>query len=242
MFDPAYRRNPQLTRSIHDYFLTKALDLVRPGGLIALITSRYTMDKEDSTVRRHLADGSILPGAVRLPNTTFKSNAGTEVTTDILFLQKRAPEMRASGEGWFDLRSIETVDGQLDINEYFARHPEMMLGHMGMESGQYGTSPALIGSLEPSDLAKAVSRLPSGIYKVRDSHGPVMRGQADQVPALGEVKEGGLADRDGRIVVRRGDTFEPLNLPSSVGARIRGMLQVRLRSQTFQTLAARKFP
>jgi N12 class adenine-specific DNA methylase len=227
VYDPAYRRNPQLTRSIHDYFLTKTLDVVRPGGLIALITSRYTMDKEDSTVRRHLADGSILLGAVRLPNTTFKANAGTEVTTDILFLQKRSPETPARGEGWIELRSIETTDGQIEINEYFARNPEMMLGRMGMESAQYGTAPALIGSFEPSDLAKAVSRLPSGIYKVRASHGPVMRGQADQVPALGEVKEGGLADRDGRIVVRRGDAFEPLIVSSSVGARIRGMLQVR---------------
>src|SRR3984885_993901 len=103
----------------------------------------------------------------------------------------------------------------------------MMLGRMGMESGQYGAAPALIGSLEPSDLAKAVSRLPSGICKVKDSHGPVLRGQTDKVPAFGEVKEGGLVDRDGQIVVRRGDTFEPLNLPSSVSARIRGILQVR---------------
>ncbi len=103
----------------------------------------------------------------------------------------------------------------------------MMLGRMGMESGQYGAAPALIGSLEPGDLAKAVSRLPAAVYKVRENHGPVLRGQADQIPALGEVKEGGLADRDGQIVVRRGDAFEPLTLPASVGARIRGMLQVR---------------
>jgi adenine-specific DNA methylase len=135
VFDPAYLRSPQLTRSIHDYFLTKTLDVVRPGGLIALITSRYTMDKEDSTVRRHLADGSILLGAVRLPNTTFKANAGTEVTTDILFLQKQPPEMRAHGESWSELRSIETIDGQIEINEYFARNPEMMLGRMGMDRG-----------------------------------------------------------------------------------------------------------
>jgi len=83
---------------------------VRPGGLIALITSRYTMDKEDSTVRLHLSDGAILLGAVRLPNTTFKANAGTEVTTDILFLQKRSSETPARGESWTELRSIETVD------------------------------------------------------------------------------------------------------------------------------------
>ena len=92
VYDPAYRGSPHLTHAIHDYFLAKCLDVVRPGGVIAVITSRYTMDKQDSTVRRHLAEGSTLLGAIRLPNTTFKSNAGTEVTTDILFLQKRSPD------------------------------------------------------------------------------------------------------------------------------------------------------
>jgi hypothetical protein len=138
-----------LTRSIHDYFFAKTLDVVRPGGVIALITSRYTLDKEDSAVRRHLSDGSILLGAPRLPNTAFKANAGTEVTTDILFFQKRSRETPAAGESWVELRSIETADGRVEINEYFARHPEMMLGRMGMESGQYGMAPALIGNLEP---------------------------------------------------------------------------------------------
>src|SRR5581483_7816686 len=98
VFDPAYRRTPQLTRGIHDYFLTKSVDVVRPGGLIALITSRYTMDKQDSAVREHLADGAILLGAIRLPNTAFKANAGTDVTTDILFLQKRSAGTRHDGE------------------------------------------------------------------------------------------------------------------------------------------------
>src|ERR1022692_2693178 len=148
VFDSAYRRSPHLTRSIHDYFLTKTIDVVRAGGVIALITSRYTMDKEDSAVRRHLSGGSILLGAVRLPNTAFKANAGTEVTTDILFLQKRSPTTPTTGESWTQLRSIETTDGPMEINEYFARHPEMMLGRMGMESGQFGAAPALIGSLE----------------------------------------------------------------------------------------------
>jgi hypothetical protein len=227
VYDPTYRRSPQLTRSIHDYFLTKTLDVVRPGGVIALITSRYTMDKEDSTVRRHLSDGANFLGALRLPNTAFKANAGTEVTTDILFVQKRSPETPRRGESWLDLRSIETGDGPVQINEYFARNPEMMLGRMGLESVQYGTAPALIGNLGPDDLAKAISLLPPAVYKTRDSHRPGLRDYPDQVPALGEVKEGGLADRDGRIVVRRGDGFEPLTLPSSVSARIRGMLWVR---------------
>ena len=98
---------------------------------------------------------------------------------------------------------------------------------MGMESRQYGPVPALIGTLEPGDLGKAVSLLPAAVYKNRESQGPVLRAISEQVPAAGVVKEGGLADRDGHIVVRRGDTFEPLTLPASVRARIRGMLQVR---------------
>ena len=169
VYDPAYRGSPHLTHAIHDYFLAKCLDVVRPGGVIAVITSRYTMDKQDSAVRRHLADGSILLGAIRLPNTTFKANAGTEVTTDILFLQKRSPET-APGESWTELRSIDTADGPLQVNEYFARHPEMMLGRMGLESGQYGDAPALIGTLKPGDLEKAVS--PSAGRRVQEPGQP----------------------------------------------------------------------
>jgi len=108
VFDPAYRRSPHLTQSIHDYFLAKCLDVVRPGGVVALITSRYTMDKQDPAVRRHLAGGSILLGAVRLPNTAFQANAGTEVTTDILFLQKRSPET-PPGESWMELSPVATT-------------------------------------------------------------------------------------------------------------------------------------
>ena len=115
----------------------------------------------------------------------------------------------------------------MEINEYFARHPEMMLGRMGMESGQYGMAPALIGNLEPGALERAVSLLPAAVYKNWDSHAHVLGPAPDQVPALGEVKEGGLAERDGQLVVRRGNTFEPVTMPISARARIRGMLQVR---------------
>jgi N12 class adenine-specific DNA methylase len=226
VYDPAYRRSPHLTQSIHDYFLAKCLDVVRPGGVIALVTSRYTMDKQDAAVRRHLAEESTLLGAVRLPNTAFKANAGTDVTTDILFLQKRSPGT-PPGESWIELKSIETADGPVHINEYFAHHPEMMLGRMGMESRQYGATPALIGNLDRGALEKAISLLPNDVYKSRDRQGPVLRASSEQVPAAGAVKEGGLADRDSQIVVRRGDAFEPLTLPATVCARIRGMLHVR---------------
>jgi hypothetical protein len=227
VFDPAYRRSPHLTRAIHDYFLAKCLDVVHPGGVVALITSHYTMDKKDSAVRRHLADGSVLLGALRLPNTAFKANAGTEVTTDILFLQKRSLEMPPPSETWTDLGAVATEDGLIEINEYFARHPEMMLGRMEVGHGQYGLVPELIGTLDANILDEAISRLPENVYRDRESQGPVLRTDLEQVPAVGAVKEGGLADRDGQIVVRRGNVFEPLTLPASARARIRGMLQVR---------------
>ena len=227
VFDPAYRRTPQLTRGIHDYFLAKSLDVVRPGGLIALITSRYTMDKQDSTVRCHLADGAVLLGALRLPNTAFRANAGTDVTTDILFLQKRSAGKQQDGERWTELAPIDTPDGTLQINEYFVRHPEMMLGRMGLESAQYGAAPALIGSLEPEILANAISRLPAAIYTSAERQTPALGVGEAQIPEVGAVKEGGLADRDGQIVVRRGNEFKPLALPATTSARIRGMLQVR---------------
>lgn len=224
VYDPAYRRSPHLTQAIHDYFLAKTVDLVRPGGLIALITSRYTMDKLDSTVRKHLADNANLVAAVRLPNIAFKANAGTEVTADILFLQKRTPEMQKS-ESWTDLRPVSTPDGPIEVNEYYARHPEMMLGRLGLESRQFGMVPALLGRLDPSDLDRAVSALPSGLYQhdLQRQADPQLR----QIPRSGEVKEGGLAERDGHIVVRRGDEYHRLDLPASTRLRIRGLLEVR---------------
>src|SRR6202790_4718605 len=97
----------QLTRAIHDYFFAKSLDKVRPGGVMALITSRYTMDKESDAIRRHLGESADLLGAIRLPNTAVRGNAGTEVTTDILFLRKREPGAQPSGESW---RHLETID------------------------------------------------------------------------------------------------------------------------------------
>src|ERR1700691_6627694 len=130
VFDPAYRSSPAVTRAIHDYFFAKSLDKARAGGVVALITSRYTMDKQDATIRQYLAERANLIGAIRLPNTAFKANAGTEVTTDIVFLQKHGQGVPPGAEAWRELTPIETSDGPIFINEYFASHPEMMLGQM----------------------------------------------------------------------------------------------------------------
>jgi N12 class adenine-specific DNA methylase len=227
VYDPACR-NRALTRTIHDYFLAKSLDKVRAGGLVALITSRYTMDKQDATIRRYLAGRADLVGAIRLPNTAFKGNAGTEVTTDIIFLQKREKGAPARGEAWEELGLVETPDGGVHINEYFARHPDMMLGEMRLEGTMYkAQEPTLAGVLSPERLAQAVEGLPENVY--RDSQAP--RGRSPPAPEspgdVSGVKEGAFAERDGVLLVRRAGILEPVRLGASVAARVRGMMGVR---------------
>jgi len=229
--DPAYRHSP-VTRTIHDYFLAKSLDKLRPGGVMALITSRYTMDKQDSTMRHYLAERADLLGAIRLPDTAFKANAGTEVTTDILFFRKRAPGITPSAEPWRDLAAIDTPDGAIYVNEYFARRPEMMLGQMRMQGSMYRErEPTLAGELTPDLLKKAVSFLPEGICAGR--MGPADRARPPPENAdlaeidAADVKDGAYAIRDGLLAIRRGAVFETAKVPGSVAWRIRGMLAVR---------------
>ena len=237
VYDPAYRRQPALTRTIHDYFLAKSLDKLRAGGVMALITSHYTMDKEGTTIRRYLAERGDLLGALRLPNTAFKANAGTEVTTDILFIQKRGPAASARANAWLDLASIETPDGPLFINEYFAHHPEMMLGEMRLQGTMYRSSEAtLVGELSAERLAQAVSLLPKAIYKTAERE----RAPPDMSPApatdLAAVKDGAFAERDGVLVVRSGERFEPASLSDHAARRVRAMLHVRdATRRVFQT-------
>ncbi len=223
--DPSMKHN--LTRAIHDYFFAKSLEKVRPGGVMALITSRYTMDKQDETVRRYLAEHADLLGAIRLPNTAFKGNAGTEVTTDILFLRKRAPGQAPAGEAWQKLEAIDSPDGPIEVNEYFARHPEMMLGQMRLEGTMYrGAEPTLAGQLTPELLAQAVNTLPKGAYVPKDEG----RGPPPKVldaDSFTGIKDGAYAEREGAIVIRNGSRFEPTGLTGPAAARIKWMLAVR---------------
>ena len=223
--DPSMK--PQLTRAIHDYFFAKSLEKVRPGGVMALITSRYTMDKENDTIRRHLAEQADLLGAIRLPNTAFKENAGTQVTTDILFLKKRLPGEPPAGEPWLHLAPVDSPDGPIEVNEYFARHPEMMLGSMKLAGSMYrGGEPTLDGQLSPELLSRAVSRLPEGAYIPRDRERPPPK-PVLEAEAFARIKDGGYAIRDNAIVVRNGDAFDPTSLSDSAAGRIRGMMAVR---------------
>jgi N12 class adenine-specific DNA methylase/type I restriction-modification system DNA methylase subunit len=223
--DPSYPRN--LTRAVHDYFFAKSLDKVRPGGVMALITSRYTMDKQDEKVRAYLAAAADLVGAIRLPNTAFKANAGTEVTTDILFLRKRGPGERAQGHAWRTLLPVETDDGPIEVNEYFARHPRMMLGKLALEGTMYrGGEPTLVGSLTPELLTRAIMQLPEGAYIPRDRERPPPL-QIIAAESVGGVKEGAFAERDGQLFIRSGAQLEPANISAGSTARVRGMMLIR---------------
>jgi N12 class adenine-specific DNA methylase len=223
--DPSIK--PQLTRAIHDYFLAKSLEKLRPGGVMALITSRYTMDKENDAIRRHLAEHADLLGAIRLPNTAFKSNAGTEVTTDILFLRKHAPGAQQVGHAWRRLETINSSDGPIVVNEYYVRHPEMMLGRMKLEGTMYrGAEPTCEGHLTLELLRQAVDSLPKGAYIRRDE----ARGPPSAVldaDAFTGIKDGAYAVRGGALVIRNGNSFETASLSVSVEARIKAMMAVR---------------
>jgi len=223
--DPAMK--PQLTRAIHDYFFAKSLEKLRPGGVMALITSRYTMDKQTDTIRGYLAERADLLGAIRLPNTAFKGNAGTEVTTDILFLRRRPAGAEQGGHAWRGLETIDSPDGPIPVNEYYARHPEMMLGEMKLDGSMYrGSEPTLEGDLTPELLKRAVEFLPEGAYIPRDE----ARGPPPAIfdtDAFTGIKDGAFAERGGEIVIRNGNSFEPANLSVSVEVRIKGMMAVR---------------
>jgi N12 class adenine-specific DNA methylase len=217
----------KLTRAIHDYFFAKSLEKVRPGGVMALITSRYTMDKENETIRRHLSERADLIGAIRLPNTAFKGNAGTEVTTDILFLRKREPGATPAGHAWVSLGTTDSLDGPIAVNEYYARNPHMMLGTMKLEGTMYrGAEPTLDGQLTPELLTRAVNTLPEGAYIPRDEgRGPPPR--ALDAEEFTGIKDGAYCVRDGAIVIRSGASFEPTSLSTTAASRIRGMMAVR---------------
>jgi N12 class adenine-specific DNA methylase len=223
--DPAYKR--PLTRAIHDYFFAKSLDKLRPGGVMALITSRYTMDKQDDSIRSYLADRADLLGAIRLPNTAFKGNAGTEVTTDILFLRKRAPGAQATGHSWRKFQTIDSEDSPIEVNEYFAHHPEMMLGKMKLDGTMYrGAEPTLAGELTPELLKRAVTSLPEGAFIPKDK-GRAPPRTIVEAESFSGVKDGAFAERDGQIFIRSGNKFEPASLPYPVAVRVKGMMAVR---------------
>src|SRR5579871_4299249 len=224
--DPSMKSS--LKRSIHDYFFAKSLEKVRPGGIMALITSRYTMDKQDDAVREYLADQADLVGAVRLPNTAFKGNAGTEVTTDILFLKKRAKGEAPTGESWTETQPVQIDGTSVPLNEYYVRHPEMMLGKMELTGTMYrGKEPTLAGELTTDSLRDAISALPEVIWSrrgEREKPEPLTKVEPEQLRA---IKDGGYGEVNGELVIRIGDKLESAKLSAMDALRVRGMLRIR---------------
>ena len=214
--------------SIHNYFFAKAIDQVRPGGVIAFVTSRYTMDSRDSTARKHIAERANLLGAIRLPNNAFKANAGTEVVSDIIFLQKR--DRPADIEPpWVQLGKTE--DG-FSINQYFVDNPEMVLGELTTESTQYGHDLTVVpieGAVLSDQLAEAVQHI-EGQYTEVEVETPDIADEETAgkvLPADPDVKNFSYAAVDGEVYYRENSIMTQIELSDTAKARVTGMVELR---------------
>ena len=210
---------------IHDYFLAKSLDKVRPGGIVVFITSKGTMDKKTSEVRQYLAKKAELIGAVRLPNTAFKANAGTEVTSDILFFKKRDRIMETEPE-WINLK--ENADGIL-MNQYFTEHPEMIVGKMEMVSGPYGMEPTCVAdTTRPFDeqLKEALSHI-EGSYEAVEMEEIDDEMEARSIPANPDVKNYSYTVVDDKVYYRENSIMKQADVSDTMAERIKGMVAIR---------------
>ena len=224
--DKAYNK---LGFSIHNYFFAKAIDQVRPGGVVAFVTSRYTMDSKDSTARKHMAERADLLGAIRLPNNAFRANAGTDVVSDIIFLQKR--DRPADIEpAWVQLGKTE--DG-FAINQYFVDHPEMVLGELTTESTQYGREEFTVAPLEGTSLAdqlaEAVQHIEGQYTEVEVETPDIADAEAERktLPADPEVKNFSYTVVDSEVFYRENSVMTQVELSDTAKGRVTGMVELR---------------
>ena len=215
--------------SIHNYFFAKAIDQVRPGGIVAFVTSRYTMDSKDSTARKHMAERADLLGAIRLPNNAFRANAGTDVVSDIIFLQKRDRPIDHEPD-WVQLGKTE--DG-FAINQYFVDHPEMVLGELTTESTQYGREELTVAPIEGANLAdqlaEAVQHI-EGQYTAAEVDAPdIAEEEAPRrtLPADPEVKNFSYTVVDGEVFYRENSVMTQVELSDTAKSRVTGMVELR---------------
>ena len=223
--DKAYNK---LGFSIHNYFFAKAIDQVRPGGVVAFVTSRYTMDSKDSTARKHMAERADLLGAIRLPNNAFRANAGTDVVSDIIFLQKRDRPIDHEPD-WVQLGKTE--DG-FAINQYFVDHPEMVLGNLELESTQYGhdlTVAPIEGAVLADQLAEAVQHIEGNYTAVEIAAPDVADAEAQRktLPADPTVKNFSYTVVDGEIYYRENSIMTQVELSDTAKGRVTGMVELR---------------
>ena len=224
--DKAYNK---LGFSIHNYFFAKAIDQVRPGGVVAFVTSRYTMDSKDSTARKHMAERADLLGAIRLPNNAFRANAGTDVVSDIIFLQKRDRPIDHEPD-WVQLGKTE--DG-FAINQYFADHPEMVLGILSTESTQYGREELTVAPLEgislADQLAEAVQHIEGQYAEVEVETPDIADAENEKhiLPADPEVKNFSYTVVDGEVFYRENSVMTQVELSDTAKGRVAGMVELR---------------
>ena len=223
--DKAYNK---LGFSIHNYFFAKAIDQVRPGGIVAFVTSRYTLDSKDSSARKHIAERADLLGAIRLPNNAFKANAGTDVVSDIIFLQKRDRPIDHEPD-WVQLGKTE--DG-FAINQYFVDHPEMVLGQLTLESTQYGhdlTVAPIEGAVLADQLAEAVQHIEGNYTAVEIAAPDVADAEAQRktLPADPTVKNFSYTVVDGEIYYRENSIMTQIELSDNAKGRVAGMVELR---------------
>ena len=222
--DKAYNN---LGFSIHNYFFAKALDQVRPGGVVAFVTSRYTMDSKDSSARKYLAQRADLLGAVRLPNNAFKANTGTEVVSDILFLQKLERPIDREPE-WVQVG--QTPEG-FTVNQYFVDHPEMILGELSAESTQYGREDVTVDPIEGADLAgqlkNATAKIQGRYVAAERAETELDEGASHILPADPNVKNFSYTVVDGEVYYRENSVMAPVNLNGDAKERVKGMVELR---------------
>ena len=215
--------------SIHNYFFAKAIDQVRPGGIVAFVTSRYTLDSKDSSARKHIAERADLLGAIRLPNTAFKANAGTEVVSDIIFLQKRDRPIDHEPD-WIQLGKTE--DG-FTINQYFVDHPEMVLGVLSTESTQYGREELTVAPIEGANLAdqlaEAVQHIEGQYTEVEVETPDIADAENEKhiLPADPEVKNFSYTVVDGEVFYRENSVMTQVELSDTAKGRVTGMVELR---------------
>ena len=214
---------------IHDYFFGKTLDKVRPGGIVAFITSKGTLDKENSAVRKYLAQRADLIGAIRLPDNTFKRNAGTEVTSDVIFLQKR-DHITDLDQDWVHL---DTDENGIRMNRYFVQHPEMILGELTTESTQYGREELTVAPIEGAvladQLAEAVQHIEGQYVEVEVETPDVADAEVERktLPADPDVKNFSYAVVDGEVYYRENSIMTQVELSDNAKARVTGMVELR---------------
>ena len=224
--DKAYNK---LGFSIHNYFFAKAIDQVRPGGIVAFVTSRYTLDSKDSAARKHIAERADLLGAIRLPNNAFRANAGTDVVSDIIFLQKRDRPIDHEPD-WVQLGKTE--DG-FAINQYFVDHSEMILGVLSTESTQYGREELTVAPIEGANfadqLAEAVQHIEGQYTEVEVETPDIADAENEKhiLPADPEVKNFSYTVVDGEVFYRENSVMTQVELSDTAKGRVTGMVELR---------------